>query len=181
MSRSSYHPTDVMPGRGAGAGVGVAALTGLLFAAAFVGVRIVQTSAGVGEAASAGFGAMLALAVLSGVAATPLTALAGTVFGRSSRRVLVAGYTVAAAASVALVPGLFSVFPGLLDEAVLVASGACAVAAAAVAALFVTRPQRTRESRTLRPGATIDPAQVTAQRGGGVNPASMTGPSPTGL
>ncbi len=181
MSRTSYHPTDVQPGRGAAAGVGVAALTGLLFAAAFVGVRLVQTSAGVGDAASAGFGAVLALAVLSWVAATPLTALAGAVLKRSSRGVLVAGHTVAAAASVTFVPTLFSVFPGLLDEAVLVAGGACAVMAALASSLFVTRRRASGEIRTMRPGATVDASQVPAQQGGGINPASLTGPAPMGL
>ena len=181
MSRTSHHPTDVQPGRGAAAGVGVAALTGLLFAAAFVAVCLVQTSAGVGDAASAGIGAMLALAVLSWVAATPLTALAGAVLRRSSRRALVTGHTVAAAASVTLVPTLFSVFPGLFDGAAVVASGACAVVAALASSLFVTRHRAPSEVRTLRPGATVDASQVPAQHGGGLNSASLTGPSPMGL
>ncbi|WP_076260324.1 hypothetical protein [Intrasporangium flavum] len=180
MSRTKYHPTDVLPGRGAGAGVGVAAFAGMLYGIAFTVVRFGQTGATPDDAPT-GVGLALTLGVAAWIAATPLSAVVGASLRRAPRPALVAGYTVAGGLSLVLLPSFFSVFPGVIEPAVLVVSAACAVGASLLSALALTWPRRRRPTRSMRPGATVDPAQVPAQQGGGLNPASMTGPSPIGL
>jgi hypothetical protein len=150
------------PGRGARGGAAVAALTGVLYEVAGFTYSVAVERQAAGPDIGRTLRLVLLWTVASWLVATPATAVVGARLRNSPRRTLVAGYTLAAGASltlftVALVFVLFT--PGQLPGlGAVAATAALAFGAAFVAAVLITRPRGRRPSDSTHPGGRIDPA-----------------------
>lgn len=159
------------PGRGAGPGVGIAALAGGLYASYHLVVQSVEPA----------LSTFLLVAVAAWLSATPAAALVGAAGPRLPRAGLVTAHVLAATVSVvtatSLAPSLFSMAGPSVKAAAVTAVGMAL--ASALSSLWLTRP-RTAATLTMRPGETINPAVLPRQTGGGIIQGHM-GVPPVGL